>query len=152
MEEWLRSSFLFKKSALNYDISLANGEITLVQPCKILQDIDSHYIQCLSKIFPEKCVSQLWKSYFVLTHKMSEIIKLKSRKISDKNPKFYSVICASQRPTISWVLSEILRDIDIKRDPRYFSEKEEQSRTTFKILQHENDRKILKFCPRFAVS
>ena len=73
--------------------SLANGEITLVQPCKILQDIDSHYIQCLSKIFPEKCVSQLWKSYFVLTHKMSEIIKLKSRKISDKNPKFYSLIC-----------------------------------------------------------
>ena len=68
--------------------SLANGEITLVQPCKILQDIDSHYIQCLSKIFPEKCVSQLWKSYFVLTHKMSEIIMLKSRKISDKNPKF----------------------------------------------------------------
>ena len=91
--------------------SLANGEITLVQPCKILQDIDSHYIQCLSKIFPEKCVSQLWKSYFVLTHKMSEIIKLKSRKISDKNPKFYSVICASQRPTTSWVLSEILHSV-----------------------------------------
>ena len=45
-------------------------------------------MQHLSEIYPRKSKSQFWKSLIVLTHKMSEIIMLKSRKISDKNPKF----------------------------------------------------------------